>query len=476
MTIQSQTKNKTMLAAMRRTLLWGGLAVLNSCQLRSADATDPVTTPDPSTLYVAAEPKTAEADVATQNFDVKLQSTYMWQRHPSFGALYSGPNSLSNAEEKSYTFSGTAFVGLRLSKGTEVYIDPEVIQGVPFSGLTGLAAPTNGEIQKVVGPNPSAYIPRFFIRQTWGLGGGTQAVASGQNQLAGIVDKNRLVLTAGKMSVVDLFDVNVYAQNPRTQFMNWSIYENGSYDFAADARGFTWGAALEYDHDNWAVRAGRFLGPRESNGSQLSYSITNFYGDNIEVDYGYALAGQPGKIRLLGWRNHFRMGSYQDAIDLGAASGTTPDIGLTRKPRTKVGFGLNLEQSLTDDIGVFVRANKSDGNEEEFAYEEVDRNVVGGVSIKGTSWHRQSDTAGFALGRNELSNPHKNYLAAGGLGFFLGDGQLNYRPEHVLEAYYSLNTYKHYFITLDFQHIVNPGYNADRGPVSVFSLRLHAEL
>jgi carbohydrate-selective porin OprB len=291
-----------------------------------------------------------------------------------------------------------------------------------------------------------------------------------------MVDKNRLVLTAGKMSVVDLFDMNAYAQNPRIQFMNWSIYENGSYDFAADARGFTWGAALEYDHDNWAVRAGRFIGPRESNGPQLNYSIKNYYGDNIEVDYGYALAGQPGKIRLLGWRNRFRMGSYQDAIDLGAASATTPNIGLTREPRTKVGFGLNLEQSLTDDIGAFVRLNNSDGKEEEYAYEEVDRNMVGGVAIKGTSWHRQSDTVGFALARNELSNPHKNYLAAGGLGFFLGDGQLNYRPEHILEAYYSLNTYKHYFITLDYQHIVNPGYNADRGPVSVISLRLHAEL
>ena len=410
-----------------------------------------------------------------ETFNAKFQATYIWQKKPAFNAPYSGVNSLLPRAEKSYSFTSTAYLGLRLAKDTELYFNPELVQGVPMSGLTGLGGLTNAELQKTAGANAIVYRARLFVRQTWGLGGEREAVASDANQLAGQRDKDRVVLSVGNLAVSDIFDANAYAKDPRTQFMNWSCLTHGAYDFAADSRGYSMGAALEYYRGDWAVRVGRFMMPRESNGLVLDRALTQRYGDQLELEKSYAIAGQPGKARLLLFRNKAIMGGFDDALS--AAAGGVPTVAPVRKLRTKKGVGINLEQSLTDNAGVFARLAKSDGASEAYAFAEIDRSLSFGVSVKGAGWSRAQDTLGLAYAQNGLSSPHRAFLAAGGNGFFVGDGRLNYRPESIVEGYYSfgLGFLKRSAVSLGAQFIRNPAYNADRGPVRVFSVRLHTE-
>lgn len=411
----------------------------------------------------------------SERWNAKLQATYIWQAKPSFSAPYSGVNSLSPSAEKSYSFTSTAFLGLRLAQDTELYFNPELVQGVPMSRLVGLGGLTNAELQKTAGSSPTVYRARLFVRQTWGVGGEREAVASDQNQLAGTRDKNRVVMSVGNLAVSDIFDANAYAHDPRTQFMNWSFLTHGAYDFAADSRGYSVGAALEYYQDDWVVRAGRFMLPKESNGLALDRSLLRHYGDQLELEKGYVLAGQPGKARLLLFRNRAVMGGFGDA--LAVAAGRVPDVALVRQLRVKRGWGINLEQSLGDSAGVFGRVGRSDGASEAYAFAEIDRSLSFGVNIKGSGWGRARDTLGLAYARNGLSASHQNYLAAGGNGFFVGDGRLNYRPEAIVEGYYSLglDVLKRTAVSLGAQYIRNPAYNADRGPVKVVSVRLHTE-
>lgn len=414
--------------------------------------------------------------VETENWNAKFQSTYVWQDKRPFSAAYSGPNSLSPNRELSYSFTATAFLGWRPWAGGELYFDPEAAQGVPLSNLTGLGGLTNGEMARTSGPTMKYYRARLFLRQTWGMGGGQEAVESGQNQLAGMVDKRRLVLTAGNLSVTDIFDTNTYNHDPRTQFLNWSIMTHGSYDFAADARGYTWGAALEWYHDDWALRAGRFIQPKLPNQQELDRDIFSHYGDQIELEHSHTLGGQPGAVRLLAFHNRARMSRFQDALNLAASTGTTPDINAVRTGvQGKVGFGINIEQAVNDDVGLFLRASRADGQTETYAFTEIERSISGGALVKGTAWGRGGDTFGVAFARNGLSSVHRRYLEAGGLGFFIGDGRLNYRPEMIYETFYNIKLAKAAWITLDWQYIRNPAYNADRGPVNVGSVRLHTE-
>lgn len=412
----------------------------------------------------------------SENWNAKFQSTYVWQARPSINAPYSGANSLSPQREKSYSFTATAAFGGRLWPGSELYFNPEAAQGVPLSRLTGFGGFTNGEMARTSGPNLTVYRARLFLRQTWGFGGGDEKIESDMNQLAGVVDKRRLVLTAGNLSVTDIFDDNVYSHDPRTQFLNWSIMTHGAYDFAADARGYSSGVALEYFHDAWALRAGRFAQPREPNQLKLDYGIDKHYGDQIEIEHAHRLAGQPGKVRVLAYRNYAKMSRYVDALATGAATSTTPDINNVRfLNQTKHGIGVNLEQAISENIGVFVRAMRADGQTETYAFTEIDNSLSGGMVIKGASWRRDKDNVGIAFASNGLSREHRNYLAAGGLGFFIGDGKLNYKREAIFETYYSLNLAKFTWVSLGLQYIKNPAYNADRGPVTVSSLRLHME-
>lgn len=418
-------------------------------------------------------------DYAPESWNAKLQSTYIWQTKPAFPAAYSGANSLSAARETSYSFSTTAFLGYRLAKDTELYFNPEFVQGLPLSQLTGLGGLSNGELQKTAGPDLTAYNARLFVRHTWGLGGAREAVASDQNQLAGSRDTHRLVLTAGKLAITDLFDGSSYAHDGRTQFMNWSFLTHGSYDFAADARGYSWGAALEYYRDDWAFRAGRFIQPRESNGLALDFNILQHYGDQFEAERAYSLGDLPGRAKLLLFRNVAVMGNYQDALNQGAATATTPSMSTVRQLQSKWGWGINLEQSLSPSLGVFARLGRNDGNSEAYAFTEIDASWSAGANLSGASWGRSQDSVGLAYAQNQLSAPHQAFLAAGGQGFFLGDGQLRYQPETILETYYKIGVdlprAKRSALTVGVQYIQNPGYNADRGPVKIATIRLHTE-
>lgn len=426
-------------------------------------------------LNAAALPVAAYAEDIPETWNIKSQATYIWQEKPSFNAAYSGANSLSTNPEKGYSFSGTVYFGLRAWRGGELYFNPEVVQSMPLSNLAGLGGLTNSEQQKTAGPNPIIYRARLFLRQTWGLGGGEEAVKSAANQLAGMSDKRRVVLTVGNIGLIDIFDNNTYAHDARTQFLNWALLTHGAYDFAADSRGYSWGATAEYYYDDWVFRAGRYMVPFESNGQQLDTRIFKHYGDQVELEHAYIVSGQRGKLRLLGFRNKAFMGGFRDALVNAPNNNGMPDVALVRKERVKYGFGINIEQSVAADIGIFGRASWNDGASEAYSFTEIDNSVSTGVAVTGSRWGRDNDMLGLALVQNGLSKAHIDYLSAGGLGFFIGDGRLNYRPEQIMEAYYSFNLVKNTSLMFDLQHFRNPAYNADRGPLMVASVRLHTE-
>lgn len=416
-----------------------------------------------------------EAVQAPEAWNMHGQSTYIWQLKPSFPAAYTGPESLLPRRETAYSFSATLAFGWRAWDGGELYFDPEIVQGKALSGLHGLGGMTNGEQQKTSGVNPTFYRARLFLRQTWNLGGEQSKVESDMNQLAGTISNRRVVLTAGNFALNDIFDNNAYAHDARSQFMNWALLDAGAYDFAADARGYTWGAAIEYIDGDWAIRYGRFLQPAESNGLPLDRRIFKHYGDQVELEHGHQWLGQDGKIRLLAFRNRARMGAFRAALADAPDNGGVPDVARVRSERSKIGFGVNLEQGLAQDVGMFARASWNDGESETYSFTEIENALSAGVSIKGARWGRDDDNAGLALVRNGLSKDHRDYLAAGGVGAFIGDNRLDYRAEQILETFYRVGLGHGLQASVDYQHIVNPAYNHARGPVDVGAIRLHGQ-
>lgn len=424
------------------------------------------------------------ADVEAWN--AKLQVTFISQRKTAHRAPYAGQNSLGAESASSYSLTSTAYLGWRLAgntaQSTELYFNPELVQGAAFSNLTGLAGLSNSELQKTAGEKPLLYRARLFARQTWGLGGETERVNSEQNQLAGSRSAQRTVLTVGNFAASDVFDQNAYAHDARTQFLNWSFLTHGAYDYAADARGYSWGAALEYIQPSWALRGGRFIQPKESNGLVLNPRILDSYGDQIEYERSYALSTQgdaqstelSGKWRALLFRNVAVMGNYADAMQQSNTSGLPPMMDGIRRKQSKVGWGLALEQQLSKNLGGFARLAAHDGKTETYAFAEIDRSFSVGIVLGGASWNRPQDKLGVALAMNGLSKSHRDYLAAGGYGFFVGDGRLNYKPERILESYYRLQ-WSQQQLSLGGQWISNPAYNADRGPVRMLHLRWHME-
>ena len=408
---------------------------------------------------------------ADENDSFHAQSTLAPQFHGPFESPYAGSNSLHSENNLEASLTATVFVGTKLPwPGGQFYINPEATGGGGFNGGVGLAGEPNGEVQKVGTRRITSYVARAFLRQEWGLSGVTEKVEDGLNQIAEARDTTRLTFTLGKMSVLDIFDTNAYAGDPRSQFMNWTLLANAAWDFPADTRGYTWGAALEYIHPRWAVRAGVWQMPEVANGSTLDDDLNNAHGEAVEFEEDHTLGGRPGKVKFLTYVNQARMGVYRDAISQSPAA----DITAVRGPgNVKYGFGLNTEQEFTGDLGGFARLGWNDGKTETFAYTEVDRVVALGLNLKGTRWKRPDDRVGLAGVVNGLSNDHMDYLASGGNGFLLGDGRLNYGTEDIFEGYYLAQVLKCLAVTFDYQHITNPAYNRDRGPVDIYGVRLH---
>lgn len=444
--------------------------------------------------YAQDAPSTGNAP-DTETVQTKFQGTFVWQRHPGFSvrppatldiSKYSGDYplySLSNLSDKTYTGSFTGYFGLRPWANGELYFNPEVAQGVPFSGgLQGLGGFYNGEITRAAGTNPRPYRQRLFVRQTWNQSGGAGRVTPDFNWLAGAIDRDRFVLTAGNFSLLDVFDKNAYANDPRRQFMNWGTMASAAYDYAADARGFGWGVAGEWYRGDWTVRAARMTGPMLPNGQSVDFKLLKHYGDQIEVEHRHTLSDQPGAVRVLAWRNRAKLASFADATRYGdsvgwqaGANGMEYILDVRGSEKIKHGIGFNADQAVGSDAGVFVRAMWGDGKTETYAFGEVDRSVSAGGVISGKRWGRAQDTVGAAYIAHYLSPDRRNYLAKGGISFFIGDGWLNYKPEQIVELYYNLNLHKTLWVTANYQRYANPAYNADRGPVHIMGLRFHTE-
>ena len=409
-----------------------------------------------------------------EGWAVHGQWTTVSQRHPAFASPYAGDNSLVSNARTEETTDLTLFAGLRLGRTTEIWVNPEIDQGFGLSNTLGLAGFPSGEAYKVGANTPYLRLPRAFIRHVIPLGGEEEKVEAGANQLSGARASDNLVLTIGKFSVVDIFDTNSYAHDPRADFLNWSVIDAGAFDYAADAWGFTYGAAMEWTQGRWTLRGGAF---------QMS-AVPNAKVNGIhphqhmlvgELERRHEFAGRPGKLKFLAFVNRADMASYRDALQLAAGTGSTPDVSRVRRFQSRPGITINLEQELASDLGVFARLSANDGGKEAYEFTEINRSLAVGASMKGARWGRADDTVGLAAVVNGLSGAARDYFAAGGMGILIGDGRLNYGTEQIVETYYSLRMNQYVTLALNYQHVVNPAYNQDRGPVSIYGMRLHAE-
>ncbi|QWD66914.1 carbohydrate porin [Polynucleobacter sp. MWH-Aus1W21] len=415
--------------------------------------------------------------------NVHGQTTYINQRYNNFTSSYSGENSLSSSKSMSYTWSGTLFFGARLAPNTDIYFNPEVVSGVPFSDLVGLGGFSNGEATKAAGLNAKFYSARAFLRQTINQEGDKVVLENEANQITQTVSSNRVVVTAGQFSTLDIFDDSRYAKDPRIQFMNWGNMTYLAYDYAADARGYSTGLAGEWYLSNWVMRASRMLAPKSPNGRDLNWQIFNTYGDQIEVERQHNIADLPGKVSVLAYRNKMILARFQDATNYviaNNAQGTQAINNVRNNYQYKTGIGIHGEQALTKDLGIYGRAFTSDGHTETMSFTEADNSISVGLGMNGTSWSRPKDSVGISMMQNGLSSLRRGYLQAGGVSYFIGDyagpGQtISYRPERIGEVYYNATVIKNVLAGLNFQHITNPAYNAARGPVNILSFRIHAE-
>jgi hypothetical protein len=407
------------------------------------------------------------------------QANAIYQYHPDFPAKYSGKSSLQPRHEGIASYVISLFVGYALGPTTELFFDGEMAAGGGLSTALGLGGFTNLDVVRnpTLGSDP--YPARFFIRQIIPLSQRYVDAARGHLSMATRLPETRIELRAGKLSTVDLFDVNSVGSDSHTQFMNWTADNNGAYDYAADTRGYTYGAVASLESPSVALRLGIMLMPTVANGITLDWHLDTSRGDNLELELRpHLLAGRLSTIRLLGFANHAAMGSYRDAIKaFERGSEPVPDIEAHRKVgRVKYGIGLNLEQEIAGPLRGFARAGWSEGAYESFAYTEANDTVALGADLRGVWWKRPSDKVGLALITNGLSEDHRRYLALGGHGFLLGDGAINYGRENILETYYNLVLYRGVSTAVDLQVIDNPGYNRDRGPVVVLSGRAHIEI
>lgn len=437
-------------------------------------------------------------DLTDERWNLYGQFTYITSFKLPFSAPYTNANgstnSLASDYERSFTASFTLFFGVRLWRGAEAYFVPELISERALSGLHGLGGSIqNFELQKTGSETPTIYRARLYLRQTFNLGGERPVLESNPLQLGVRTARRRLVFTLGNYSALDLFDHNSVTGDPRQTFFNIAFMTHSSFDFAADARGYTWGLVGEFYWDDWAVRLGRMLPPKDPNTLPIDFRFWAFYSDILELEHDHTIRGRPGAVRLLVYHNHVRTGRFDDAIaayqadpsknaasctsfNYGSGNFTAPDLCWVRRGNDKWGVGVNLEQYVTPDIGLFLRAMWSDGESEVDAFNSADRDVSFGAVAHGKLWKRPFDLAGLGFALAFVSDPHGRYLAMGGIDGFVGDGALRAAPEGVLEGFYSVNLLKAIWLAADYQLIFNPGFNADRaGPVHVLGAKVHAE-
>ncbi|HEX3365914.1 carbohydrate porin [Phenylobacterium sp.] len=414
-------------------------------------------------------------DEAPQSWAVHGQATFVDQANAAFRSPYRGANSLDPAARGRETADVTLYAGARLWPGMEVWINPEIDQGFGLSDTLGVAGFPSGEAYKVGMARPYFRLQRLFVRQTIDLGGDSEKTEADLNQLGGSHTADRLVLTVGKFGVPDIFDTNAYAHDPRGDFLNWALIDVGTFDYAADAWGYTVGGAAEWYVGRWTLRGGVFNLSKVPNSEHLEYDFSQFQGI-AEIEERHRWGGRPGKLKLTGFLSRGRMGAFDDAVALAQASGQPVDIVAVRRYRSRSGVSLNLEQEVADDLGVFARAGVAGGDVEPYEFADIDRTVSAGLSLKGARWGRKDDTFGLAAVVNDISSAHQRFLAAGGTGILVGDGRLPHAgAEQILEAYYDLKAIGPAHVSFDYQAVNHPAYNRDRGPLSIAAVRLHAQ-
>lgn len=406
------------------------------------------------------------------------QVNVIGQAQPGFHAPYTGDNSFRDGDHAAVSLVATVFAGYELTPTTAFVVTGESAGGGGLSDALGIAGFTNLDVVRNPTLGSTPYVGRAFIDQIIPLSDTRAKHDRDPLRLLRELPERRIEIRAGKLSTVDVFDVNAIGSDSHLQFTNWAVDNNGAYDYAADTRGYTLGAILEYIEPRWALRFGELAMPTVANGIDYDFDITHARGENLEFELHGSLGERASIIRLLGFANHAKMGRYRDANDaVQRGEVARPDVTASRAPgRIKLGVGLNVEQEISEVVRGFGRIGWSDGAYESFAYTEIDNSFALGGDVRGTPWHREGDKIGLAAVTNGLASDHHRYLELGGKGFLLGDGRLHYGRETILEAYYNARTYRGVFVAVDLQLVVNPGYNRDRGPVGIGSLRLHVEL
>lgn len=443
----------------------------------------------PGKLQYGGRTDTSNADnkdeVKTERYSVHAQTTNVVQALPRFPAKYDGPGSFPSQGIGNVLSQNNIFLGLRLWDGGAAYLNPEIDEGYGPHNALGAAAYPNGIAQKIGRAAPYMRFQRYFVRQIIGLGGDeshdpdegsrSEVLESVQNQVSGGVDRNRIIITLGKFAVGDVFDDNVYAHDPTTGFLNFAFNSMGGFDYSADAWGYTHGLAVEWKQNWWTLRGGFFQLSAVPNGPLIEQELFRQYMGVTELESRYELLGQPGAIKFLLFGDNGRFAKYQDAIDLALLSGALPpDLSGARDRHFKPGAGINIKQQIVENLGFFLRASISDGRYEIVDYTDVDRQLSFGFVADGTAWGREDDEIGLAAAFSGLHGDHVRYLGLGGPGVFINDGRLTYGGEKNVEAYYKLGLGKNFDATFDYQVIVNPAHNSDRGPVNLFALRLRA--
>ena len=431
-----------------------------------------------------------DADGPVRRWNLHVQNTDIVQGYPAFRAQYSGPNSLPIGGETRETVSLDVMAGFRLWSGAEAYVDGLMWQGFGLNNVLGIEGFPSGEAYRIGTAVPNGTIARLFIRQTIGLGGEQEDVPDDEFALAGKRDISRLTFTLGRFAATDIFDTNAYAGDPRTQFMNWAMVTDEAWDYPADVIGYDTGLAVELNQPKWTLRYGFFQVPSMQNSFSAEDQILTWPHNSsghdgpffrawamvTEFERRYSLDTHPGAIRVLAYLNRANMFSYAGAIPILKAYGVGADVSAASAYRSKYGFGLNWEQGIARNIGVFSRVGWTDGQEEAWMFSDVDYTASLGLSVKGEAWHRPGDTFGLAGATNGISHVEQEFLEAGGLGILAGDGNLNYGWEKILETYYDAQIWKTVHAGVDYQFIGDPAFNRARGPVSVFGIRLHWQL